>query len=92
MSREQVEICAADWLERRSGPEWGPEEAAALKAWLAESPEHEAAFWRLEHGEERLQRLPALKGALVGARPRLGHRRWAWPVAAGLSRPRPNQG
>ncbi|WP_062098384.1 FecR domain-containing protein [Caulobacter sp. CCH5-E12] len=85
MSREQVEIRATDWLERRSGPEWGPDDAHGLDLWLAESPEHEAAFWRLEHGEERLRRLPALKGALVGERPGSHNRRWMWPAAAALA-------
>ena len=38
----QIERRAADWLARRDGGEWSPEDAAALQTWLAAST---ASIW-----------------------------------------------
>lgn len=90
MNREQCELRAMDWLDRRAGPEWGAADETALDAWLNEAPEHQAAFWRLEYGEHRLERLASLRGILDADRrqenPTSKTLSWAsLAVAAGLA-------
>lgn len=45
--RETIEEEAATWVVRRSGDEFGPEDARALAAWLATSERHRDAYRRL---------------------------------------------
>jgi transmembrane sensor len=52
---------AGDWLERHDRPEWNAEDQAALDAWLAESPAHLVAYWRVEGAWQRAQRLRAVR-------------------------------
>lgn len=70
---------AAEWLLRQGAAGWLEEDQAALEAWLNESPRHLAAYWRLEAGWARTERLVALK------RGRMQHvqtasRKMSWPV------------
>lgn len=58
---EKIEDEAAAWLWRRSGEYWHDEDQAALDAWIAQSHNHLAAFWRLEATWERTTRLAALR-------------------------------
>ena len=62
MSAEEIQSRAADWVNRhRDSGEWTPDDEAALDVWLAQSPEHVVAYWRLDAAWERTQRLVALR-------------------------------
>lgn len=63
MSAADVEARAAEWLLRQEEPGWNEADQHALDAWLDESANHQAAFWRLEHGWRRADRLAA-RGAV----------------------------
>ncbi|HEY5239044.1 MAG TPA: FecR domain-containing protein [Rhizomicrobium sp.] len=54
-----VRAKAAEWLERRENV--GDSDDEALNAWLAESPAHEIAYWRLEAAWKHADRLSALR-------------------------------
>ncbi len=70
---------AAEWILRRENPGWSDEEQVALDAWLALSPHHLAAYWRLKAGWSRAERLAALKPG--GMRPtRTATTKDAWPI------------
>jgi len=56
-----IEKCAADWLANRDRDDWSVEDQTKLDAWLAESPAHELAYWRLETAWARTERLAALR-------------------------------
>lgn len=60
----EVNTIAAQWLERRDRDEWNAADQAELEAWLAQSPAHRAAFWRLEAAWTDTNRLTAFKPAL----------------------------
>ena len=51
---------AAAWLERREAKGWSADDHRALEAWLVETEENRAAFWRLEAAWDQAQRLAAL--------------------------------
>jgi transmembrane sensor len=55
----RIEEEAARWLLQREEPGWSEADAQALEAWLADSSAHQAAFWRLEHGWRRADRIAA---------------------------------
>jgi transmembrane sensor len=55
-----LDMRAADWLQRRHFWKWKDEDQAALDAWLAQSPAHEVAYWRLEAAWNDTHRLAAL--------------------------------
>lgn len=57
----EIEARAADWLQRRSFWNWSAEDQAALDSWLSESMAHRIAFWRLNAGFSRTDRLAALR-------------------------------
>lgn len=57
----EIETEAADLLERR---DFGDVDEAEIEAWLARSPAHRAAYWRLEAAWDHTRRLPALKTQL----------------------------
>ena len=59
--REAVEQAAATWIARRDAARWTAADAAALEAWLAESPGHRVAYYRLNAAWNRA-------GQLQGAR------------------------
>ncbi len=58
---EYVGDQAAEWLVRQRASDWSQEDQTALDAWLAHSPHHRAAYWRLKAGWSRTRRLAALK-------------------------------
>jgi transmembrane sensor len=61
---EAIRIRAADWLmERRVSEDWTADNQAVLDAWLAESPLHLLAYWRLDAAWSRTDRLVALRGS-----------------------------
>jgi transmembrane sensor len=57
-----IEEQAAEWLVRSEQPDWSEEQDARLREWLDESYSHKAAFWRLDHGWRKADRLAALGG------------------------------
>jgi len=64
---KRIRARAAEWiLAQRTGESWTAEDQACLDAWLAESPAHAIAYWRLDETWERTNRLAALKGSLPG--------------------------
>ena len=56
-----VEKQAADWLADRDRDDWSDADQVRLDAWLAQSPAHEIAYWRLEIAWARTERLAALR-------------------------------
>lgn len=95
----RIENEAAAWLIRREEPEWDEVGAAELAAWLDQSFNHKAAYWRLEHAWREADRIASIgpdaeaamtegDGAGAMPMPRSGERRgWArWqPVALAAS-------
>lgn len=60
---EALRIRAADWLmQQHTSDNWRPEDQRALDKWLAESPAHLLAYWRLDAAWSRTNRLAALGG------------------------------
>jgi len=54
---DTIEEQAALWVMRREEPGWSSFDEAALDDWLDQSDLHKAAFWRLEHGWRRADRI-----------------------------------
>jgi transmembrane sensor len=85
---DDIEAAAALWLIRRDEPDWSDVQDRELKAWLDESYAHKAAYWRLEHGWGKADRITAL-GPDVLALPPAGRAGWLNPrslaVAASLA-------
>jgi transmembrane sensor len=83
-----IEEAAARWIVRREDPGLSADEAAELDAWLEAAPEHRVAFWRLEHGLEKIDRLAALRRPDGPRRSSLRAARGPralWPLAAAAS-------
>jgi transmembrane sensor len=56
-----IEARAAEWLQRRQFWNWSEADEAALNAWLEEAMAHRIAYWRLNAGFSRTDRLAALR-------------------------------
>jgi transmembrane sensor len=56
-----IEEIAARWLLRREADDWSSSDQADLDAWIEADPLHRMAYWRLEHGWSRVDRLSALR-------------------------------
>lgn len=56
-----IETEAAAWVRRRHFFDWSEEDQAMLDAWLAESISHRVAYWRMESGFARAEKLVALR-------------------------------
>jgi transmembrane sensor len=81
MSMADIEARAARWLLRREEPDWSETDEAALDAWLAEATAHRIAFYRLELGWRKADRLAALSRP-VGRGARTWISRWRSAVIA----------
>jgi len=58
---KDIQLRAAEWImERREAKDWTAEDQAALDAWLAESPAHLLAYWRLDAAWNRTHTLAAM--------------------------------
>ncbi|HTD03876.1 FecR family protein [Undibacterium sp.] len=57
----RTEEMAARWLLRREEVDWSEQDQAHLEAWLDVAVENKIAYWRLEHGWRRADRLAALR-------------------------------
>ena len=56
MNARSIEARAVDWLIERDDPSrWTEENETAFEAWLAQSPAHRVAYWRLEAGWSRAE-------------------------------------
>jgi transmembrane sensor len=55
-----IESQAANWLSRRDGSDWSVEDQESLDRWLGDSFAHKAAYWRLEEGWRRADRVASL--------------------------------
>lgn len=62
-ANDLIERQAADWLARKDGGRWTPEQQRALDAWLAASTLHRVAYLRLDSAWQRADRLRALQAA-----------------------------
>ncbi len=56
-----IEVWAADWLQREHFWDWSSDDQIALEEWLAESSAHRVAYLRLKSGFARTERLVALR-------------------------------
>jgi len=70
---------AAEWLLQQGAPGWSEKDQVELDAWLNESSGHLAAYWRLEAGWARTERLVALKPGGM-SRTHTAPRKKVWPV------------
>lgn len=75
-SAKQVDLCAAQWLERRHREGWTEAQQGELDAWQAEDVAHRIAFLRVEAAWARARRLSALRrpqqaGGLIAAATRV---------------------
>jgi transmembrane sensor len=52
---------AATWLERREREDWTDADNSTLETWLAQSPAHKLAFWRVKGAWSQTERLNALR-------------------------------
>jgi transmembrane sensor len=59
-SAAHTEEIAARWLLRREEADWSGEDQAEFDRWLEANLENKVAYWRLEHGWEKADRLAAL--------------------------------
>lgn len=83
-SRSDIEERAAQWLLRQEEPNWSDEDQATLDAWLSASTRHRVAYYRLEYGWRKADRLAALKAPTAHAtRARLSELRF--PRAAAIA-------
>jgi transmembrane sensor len=94
LSATDTDTVAADWLQRRHFWTWREEDQKALDAWLALSPAHEIAYWRLEAAWNDTQRIAALQRPVMHRSPVRSWQRFAAiavggaiVVAAGLGWP-----
>ena len=76
-----IEAQAAAWVRRRHFWDWSEGEQAELDAWLAESISHRVAYWRMESGFARTEKLVALRDP-VAEGPQTARR---FPVLMGLA-------
>jgi len=67
LDAKQLNARAAYWLERNDGG-CGEDEQAEFDAWLAASPAHRAAYWRLKSAWSHASRLAALGSAAPNRR------------------------
>jgi transmembrane sensor len=74
-----TEEIAARWLLRREEAEWSGDAQVELDKWLNSNMENKVAFWRLEHGWRKADRLAALQP--ISPAPAYGPRR-LWRLSA----------
>lgn len=73
-----IEQVAATFLMRRAENDWSEQDEAEFQSWLQQSAAHKAAFWRLEYGYARLDRMRALQ-------PRALRIKRRYPVVAAIT-------
>jgi transmembrane sensor len=61
-SAEQIDLQAVRWfMDRSESREGTRDQDAGFEAWLAQSPKHLLAYWRIEVGYEHVQRLATIR-------------------------------
>jgi transmembrane sensor len=65
----ETEEAAARWLLRQEEAGWSEQDRAQLEAWLKAAPEHRVAYWRLEYGWRRADRIADLAELAEPAEP-----------------------
>lgn len=86
-SAQQIEIRAAEWLDRRTLWDWNDEKQEHLDAWLGENTAHLVTYLRLEAVWARAERLTALRQpprVIKAARPFAPYWIGAAKIAAGI--------
>ena len=58
---KDIKARATDWFERHDRPDFSAADQVALDAWLAASPAHLIAYWRVESAWGRIERLVAVR-------------------------------
>ncbi len=77
---DEIEACAASWLQRRQFWDWTEKDEASLELWLAQSAVHLVTYLRLEAAWGRAERLVALRAPARGEGRSL-IRNGFWPLA-----------
>jgi transmembrane sensor len=86
MGAKDIDLRAADFVQRRNLWDWSEENQAELDGWISASLAHRAAFLRLNHVWERAERLSALgRPALEQVEPLPGKRFATIPIAAAVA-------
>lgn len=62
-SAKDITAKAASWIERSLHEGWSERDQEKLNAWLAESPAHQIAYWRLESAWSETYRLAAFRSS-----------------------------
>lgn len=62
-SADEIEIQAAQWIERRDFGGWSEDDERGLETWLDQSLHHRVAYDRLDLGWQSTSRLTALRNA-----------------------------
>jgi len=75
MSATDIDLAAADWLQKKTFWTWSDEDQQALDTWLAQSEAHRIAFWRQSAMWTRTERLAALRPTQ-----RVAERKSVWPL------------
>lgn len=69
-SAKAIEACAVEWLIARDEQQtWSEDDQRRLDAWLAESPAHQTAFWRVEAGWNRAELIADIGPFGLGTKP-----------------------
>jgi transmembrane sensor len=63
---QEAEEAAAGWLLRQEETGWSEADREQLEAWLNADPEHRVAYWRLEYGWRRADRIAELAEPAIG--------------------------
>jgi len=82
MSAKDINSQAATWLVRANSEDWSEGDRTAFDSWLAQSPAHRAAYWRLKAAYVETSRLQALRRPEQG---RVVTRKSALPFLAGAA-------
>ena len=80
MSATDIDLAAADWLQKKTFWNWTDEDQKSLDAWLDESEAHRVAFWRQSAMWNRTERLAALRPLPQPQRTRAPERKSIWPL------------
>ena len=80
MSATDIDLAAADWLQKKTFWNWTDEDQKSLDAWLDESEAHRVAFWRQSAMWNRTERLAALRPLPQPQRTPAPERKSIWPL------------
>lgn len=79
MSATDIDLAAADWLQKKTFWNWTDEDQKSLNAWLDESESHRVAYWRQSAMWNRTERLAALR-PLSQTQRTPAERKSIWPL------------